>query len=61
MGEYHSAWHKTIDILKQDGHIMFKGQEIWEVFKDENIEAMYQRLMSSSDNLFEMSSFFAIV
>jgi hypothetical protein len=40
---------------------MFKGQEIWEVFKDENIEAMYQRLMSSSDNLFEMSSFFAIV
>ncbi len=61
MGEYHSAWHKAIDILKQDSHLMFKGQEIWEGIKDENIEAMYQRLMSSSDNLFEMSSFFAVV
>jgi hypothetical protein len=40
---------------------MFKGQEIWEGIWDEDIEATYQRFMSPSDNLFEMSSFFTIV
>jgi len=38
MGEYHSAWHKAVNILKQDGHLVFKGQEIWEGIRDENIE-----------------------
>jgi hypothetical protein len=40
---------------------MFRGQEIWEGITDKDIEAMYQRLMSPSDNMFEMSSFFTIV
>jgi hypothetical protein len=26
MGEYHLAWRKAIDILKHNGHILFKGQ-----------------------------------
>jgi hypothetical protein len=40
---------------------MFGGQEIQEGIKDEEIKAMYERLMSPSDNLSKMSLFFAIV
>jgi len=40
---------------------MFGGQEIQEGIKDEEIKAMYEKLMSPSDNLSKMSLFFAIV
>ncbi len=58
MGEYQLAWWKTIDTLKHNGHFLFKGQEIWEGIHDEDIEVAYQRLMSPSNNLTEMSLFF---
>jgi hypothetical protein len=53
--EYHSAWRKVVDILKQDGHLLFGGQEIRKAIKDEKKKATYERLMSPSDNLSEMS------
>jgi hypothetical protein len=56
--EYHSTWRKVDDILKQDGHLLFGGQKIWENIKDEEIKATYERLMSPSNNLSEMSLFF---
>jgi len=28
MGEYHLTWQKAINILKPDGHLPFRGQEI---------------------------------
>ncbi len=52
--EYHCVWRKVIDTLKQDSHLLFEGQEIWEGFRDEEIKAMYERLMSPSNNLSEM-------
>jgi hypothetical protein len=58
MGEYHLAWQKAINILKQDGHLFFGGQEIQEGIRDEDIKVAYQKLMSPSNNLFEMSLFF---
>jgi len=61
IGEYHLAWRKAVDILKQDGHLLFKGQEIREGIKDKEIKATYERLMSPSNNLFEMSLFFVVV
>jgi len=52
---------KTIDILKQDGHLLFEGQEIWKGIRDEEIEVTYERLMSPLDNLSKMSLFFIVV
>ncbi len=40
---------------------MFGGQKIWEGNSDQEIEVAYERLMSPSDNLFEMFFFFAYV
>ncbi len=48
---------KVVNILKQDDHILFGGQDIHEGIKDEEIKATYERLMSPSDNLSEMSFF----
>jgi hypothetical protein len=59
--EYHSAWQKVVDILKQDGHLMFGGQEIQEGIKDEEIKATYEKLMSPSSNLSKMSLIFTNV
>jgi hypothetical protein len=59
--EYHCVWRKAVSILKQDGHLLFGGQEIWEGFMDEKIKAMYKRLMSPLDNLSEMLFFFATI
>jgi hypothetical protein len=50
IGEYHRAWWKAVDRLKQDGHLLFGGQEIQGGIRDEEIEAMYQRLMSPSNS-----------
>ncbi len=52
IGEYHSIWRKAVDILKQDDHLLFRGQEIQEDIKEEAIEVVYERLMSPLDNLF---------
>jgi len=57
IGEYHSTWWKGINILKQDGHLLFGGQEIQKGIKDEKIEVADERFMSPLDNLFEMSFF----
>jgi hypothetical protein len=40
---------------------VFGGQKIWEGNSDQEIEVAYERLMSPSDNLFEMFFFFAYV
>jgi hypothetical protein len=61
IGEYHSTWWKAIDILKQDGHLLFGGQEIWEGIREEDIEVVYERLMSPSGNLSKMSLFFTTI
>ncbi len=52
---------KVVNILKQDDHLLFGGQDIHEGIKDEEIKATYERLMSPSDNLSEMSLFFIAV
>jgi hypothetical protein len=54
IGEYHLAWQKATDILKQDGHLLFGGQKIREGIKDKEIEDIYERLMSPSDDSFEI-------
>jgi hypothetical protein len=61
MQEYHSTFRKVVNILKQDGHLLFGGQEIQKGIGDEDIEDVYQRLMSPSDNLSEMSLFFIVI
>jgi hypothetical protein len=61
IGEYHLTWWKVVNILKQDGHLLFGGQEIYEGIKDEEIKATYERVMSPLDNLSEVSLFFTIV
>jgi hypothetical protein len=61
IGEYHSTWWKAFNILKQDGHLLFEGQEIQEGIRDEEIEVAYERLMSPLNNIFEMLIFFTIV
>jgi hypothetical protein len=61
IGEYHSVWWKIVDILKQDGHLLFRGQEIHKDIKEEDIEVTYERLMPPLDNLSEMSFFFVVV
>jgi len=40
MGKYQSAWQKTINTLKHNGHLLFEGQEIREGIHDEDIEAL---------------------
>jgi len=45
IGKYHHGWQKTIDILKQDGHLLFGGQEIQEDSKDKKIKAAYENPM----------------
>jgi len=47
--------------FKQDGHLLFSGQEIQEGIREEDIKATYERLMSPSDNMSEMSLFFIVV
>jgi hypothetical protein len=42
IGEYHLAWWKAINILKQDGHLQYGEQEIQEGIKEENIEVVYE-------------------
>jgi hypothetical protein len=61
MGEYHSTSRKVVNILKQDGHLLFGGQEIRKGIHDEDIKDVYQRLMSPLDNLSEMSLFFIAI
>jgi hypothetical protein len=58
MGEYHLTWRNIIDILKNNGHFLFEGQEIWKGIHDEDIKVVYERFMSPLDNLSEMSLFF---
>jgi hypothetical protein len=59
--EYYSTWQKIINVLKQDGQLLFGGQEIWKGIKDKDIEVMYERLVSPLDNLSKMSLFFIVV
>ncbi len=61
MGEYHLTSRKVVNILKQDGHILFGGQEISKGILDEDIKDVYQRFMSPSNNLSEMSLFFIVI
>jgi hypothetical protein len=61
IGKYHSTWQKAIDILKQNDHLPFRGQEIQEDIRDEKIEVAYKRLMSPLDNMFKMSLFFIAI
>jgi hypothetical protein len=45
IGKYHHGWKKTTYILKQDGHLLFGGQEIQEDSKDKKIKAAYENPM----------------
>jgi hypothetical protein len=44
-GEYLYHWHKAIDILKHDEHLMFGGFESRHGNNDEKIEYTYKKLM----------------
>jgi hypothetical protein len=59
--QYQRAWRKDVDKLKQDGHLLFKGQEIQEGIRNKEVEAMFERFMSPSNNLSKMSLFFVVV
>jgi hypothetical protein len=61
IGEYHLTWQKNVDILKQDGHILFGGQKIQEGIKDKDIKDTYEKFMSPLDNMLKMSLFFVNV
>jgi hypothetical protein len=50
-----------MNILKQDNHLLFRGQEIWEGIRNEDIEASYERFMLPSNNISKMSLFFVVV
>jgi hypothetical protein len=48
-GEYLYCWHKAIDILKNDDHLLFGGSKSWHGNNNEKIEYVYKRLISSMD------------
>ncbi len=50
-----------MDILKQDGHLLFGGTKFRQGNNNEKIETTYKRLMSALDNLSEMSLFFTSI
>jgi hypothetical protein len=58
-GEYLYHWHKVIDILKHDGHLLFGGFKCRHNNNNEKIEYAYKRLMFLVDTLLKMSLFFA--
>jgi hypothetical protein len=51
IGEYHCGWQKITYILKQDGHLLFRGQDIQKGSRDKKIKATYERFMPTLDNL----------
>jgi len=50
-----------MDILKQDGHLLFGGTKFWQGNNNEKIKTTYEKLMSTLDNLFEISFLFASI
>jgi hypothetical protein len=58
-GEYLYRWHKAIDILKHDGHLLFGGFKSQHGNNDDKIVYAYKKLMSLVDTLLKMSLFFA--
>ncbi len=61
IGQYHCGWQKVVNILRQNGHLLFGGQEIQEGSREEKIKVMYERFMSTLvDNLFKMSFFYFV-
>jgi hypothetical protein len=59
--QYQRAWRKDVDKLKQDGHLLFKGQEIQEGIRNKEVDTMYERFMSPLNNLSKMSLLFFVV
>jgi hypothetical protein len=57
-GEYHHGWCKAMDILKQVEHMLFSDTKIQQGNNNEKIKATYERLMSTLDNLSEISFLF---
>ncbi len=50
-----------MDILKQVGHLLFGDTKTQQGNNNKKIKVAYEKLMSTLDNLFEMSFFFALV
>jgi hypothetical protein len=61
MGEYHLTLWKVVNILKQDCHLLFGGENFQKGIHDEDIEDVYQRLMLPLDNMSKMSLFFIAI
>lgn len=61
MNKRFRSWHKDVDILEHDGHLLFGDFEIWHGGSDEKIEYAYKKLMSPMDTLLKMSLYFASV